>query len=1112
MTTTSNFTSIKQKLLRFSKKFYTNQLIKGSILFLSFGLLYFFFTLFIEYFLWLQPTARTLLFWLFILVEVFLLVRFIFSPIFRLVGLQKGLSFDEAATIIGKHFPEVKDKLLNLLQLKESNATSELLLASIEQKAAALQPIPFAKAIDFTANAKYLKYAIIPVFIWLITLFTGTNKELSKSFQRVVNHNIAYQPPAPFSFSLLSENLEVIQGKPLTIQVKTVGTVVPEEVKIIVNNQEYILENNGNKTFSYTFSEVLKPIDFYVSANGISSKTYTISVVETPRILQVKMQLQYPKYLQKKNKKFSNTINITVPEGTRVLWKVTTASTDSVAFLLKNKRRTFKKEKNNQFSFTKHILKPLAYSIATSNKKLKNYESLSFLVDVVKDEFPQISIHTDIDSISRGTAQFVGRISDDYGISKLVLVYYDVAHPAIQKKVVLPISKKNIQTFYYQFPGQIELKEGVNYELFFTVFDNDGVNGAKKTKSKTYHYYQKSKETLANELLQEQKNTINNLEKNVLQQKAQQKALKKMQQDFRNKKNLTWSDKKKIEHYIKRQQQYKKMMQRQTDKLQENFDEKKEPTKSLQEKKEALKKRIEELKRMKRQQELMDEIQKIANKLNKEDLLKKTKELAQQNKQQERSLERILEMTKRFYVEQKMAQIANKIDELAKKQDALANKKEKDIVAQKKIKDAFKKIEKELKEVQEDNEKLKKPMELPDTEDEQEDIDKSLKKSEENIEEKKASEAQKSQKKAAKKMKKMGKKMQKSMLDMQGDTIEENMEDLRKILENLITFSYKQEALMQKFGTISTQHPDFGKSLKKQYEIKTYFNHIDDSLYVLSIRLPKLSAKIQNHLASAHYNLDQSLENFSENRFPNGISNQHYVMTAANALANYLSSILTNMKNSISMSGKGKKGGKSFSLPDLIEKQKGLSDKMKKGMQKGKKGQKTDKNGKDGKKGKQGKKGENGKEGNEGEGDENEKMNGELFKIYQQQSRLRQQLQDAIQQGKDKNGAARRALKTMEELENEILEKGFNAGTLQKMQQLNYQLLKLDTAVFEQGEDKKRKSNTNNKNYQQQKLKEIRFKKLFYNQTEILNRQSLPLQQNYKKKVQEYFAIPKKKN
>jgi len=28
---------------------------------------------------------------------------------------------------------------------------------------------------------------------------------------------------------------------------------------------------------------------------------------------------------------------------------------------------------------------------------------------------------------------------------------------------------------------------------------------------------------------------------------------------------------------------------------------------------------------------------------------------------------------------------------------------------------------------------------------------------------------------------------------------------------------------------------------------------------------------------------------------------------------------------------------------------------------------------------------------------------------------------------------------------------------------------------------------------------------LFYNQTEILNRQSLPLQQNYKKKVQEYF-------
>jgi hypothetical protein len=78
------------------------------------------------------------------------------------------------------------------------------------------------------------------------------------------------------------------------------------------------------------------------------------------------------------------------------------------------------------------------------------------------------------------------------------------------------------------------------------------------------------------------------------------------------------------------------------------------------------------------------------------------------------------------------------------------------------------------------------------------------------------------------------------------------------------------------------------------------------------------------------------------------------------------------------------------------------------------------------------------------------------------------------------------------------------------MQQLNYELLKLDKAALEQGKENKRKSAANSAQMESNKKKELEFKKLFYNQTEILNRQSLPLQQNFKKKVREYFSEPKK--
>ena len=119
---------------------------------------------------------------------------------------------------------------------------------------------------------------------------------------------------------------------------------------------------------------------------------------------------------------------------------------------------------------------------------------------------------------------------------------------------------------------------------------------------------------------------------------------------------------------------------------------------------------------------------------------------------------------------------------------------------------------------------------------------------------------------------------------------------------------------------------------------------------------------------------------------------------------------------------------------------------------------------------------------------------------------MRQELQDAIKEVGEGVGNAKKALKTMEQLENEILEKGFNQGTLQKMQMLEYELLKLDKAAFEQGKDKKRKSNTNQFSFQRKKIKELEFKKQFYNQIEILNRQSLPLQQDFEKKVQKYFS------
>lgn len=258
----SGFKHIQEKLEQFIKKYYINELIRGGILFFATGLLYFLITLLVEYFLWLSPTGRTILFWVFIAVEIGLFARFILYPLAKLFNLQKGIGALEASKIIGAHFPEVNDKLINVLQLHQSSQQSELLLASIDQKSRELSPIPFVKAINFKKNVKYLKYAAIPVVVYLLFSLTGKRDIFSSSYERVVNYNIAYEPPAPFTFHILNDSLRAIENKPFVLQVKTAGDVVPENASIHYKGETYYLQKSGPGSFYHTFSQPTETINF----------------------------------------------------------------------------------------------------------------------------------------------------------------------------------------------------------------------------------------------------------------------------------------------------------------------------------------------------------------------------------------------------------------------------------------------------------------------------------------------------------------------------------------------------------------------------------------------------------------------------------------------------------------------------------------------------------------------------------------------------------------------------------------------------------------------------------------------------------------------------------
>ena len=289
---------IYQKLELFIKKFYTNELIRGMIFFIGLGLLYFLFTLFVEYFLWLKPMGRTVLFWTFIGVEIFLFFRFILFPTFKLFNLQKGIDYNDASAIIGKHFAEVNDKLTNFLQLSNDQNQSELLLASIEQKANLLQPIPFGNAINFKTNRKYLPLAILPILFFAFFYISGNSTIISQSLNRVVHFRDQFIPPAPFQFVLLNTNLQTEQNKDFIIRIKTEGKIVPENAMIFIGDESYFMETTKAGEFQYTIEKPLSNVLFHVEANAVSSNDYELNVVTVPSIANFEMRLSFPSYLK----------------------------------------------------------------------------------------------------------------------------------------------------------------------------------------------------------------------------------------------------------------------------------------------------------------------------------------------------------------------------------------------------------------------------------------------------------------------------------------------------------------------------------------------------------------------------------------------------------------------------------------------------------------------------------------------------------------------------------------------------------------------------------------------------------------------------------------------
>jgi hypothetical protein len=217
---------VREKIHAFQKRYYLNIFVRGLLLTLSILCLYFLLATLIEHNLWLSPWLRLLLFVMFFMIAALCVYKFLKEPLSWWI-IKRGLNDEQSARIIGSYLPSVKDRLLNLIQLKLSENSSALTYASIQQKSREFDPITFDSFIDLRENRRYLKYLIIPVGAILLILFINRNI-ITGSTERILHFSNQYSPQAPFQFIVEENSLVAFYNEDFTVKLKLVGDAVPE--------------------------------------------------------------------------------------------------------------------------------------------------------------------------------------------------------------------------------------------------------------------------------------------------------------------------------------------------------------------------------------------------------------------------------------------------------------------------------------------------------------------------------------------------------------------------------------------------------------------------------------------------------------------------------------------------------------------------------------------------------------------------------------------------------------------------------------------------------------------------------------------------------------------
>lgn len=869
--------------------------------------------------------SRTILFYIFGGLSFIGIIYFVFLPLLKSSGIFQNPDYLDIAKRVGNNFPEIKDNLVNTIQLMEDKNNTgysvSLIEAAFRKVYEKTKRINFSSIINFSELKKSFLAAGI-VVVATVVLFAVVPELRGSSF-RVFMYDEEFVEAPKFVFEIEPGNLKVTKGADVIIRIHTIGET-PSSILLLTQSIEQtsfndvVLTPDSTGTFVYNENAVKSSFKYYASRDNIFSDVFNVEVINRPGIKEFSVSIKPPAYAKLSEIIQKDNGNIIALPGSKVNLSVKSNK------LLKEARLLFDDSskvfldaidrKSASGTFT--VAKEGSYKILlkdTSNNFNEN--PITYTISTLTDEYPNIEIiapNADIKLSEGDKVPLSAQISDDYGFSKLVLNYrisasvFEEPWNEYKQKEITINKQKEQEVFYVWDLSNMVLAVNDVISYYLEVFDNDNINGPKSTKTKLFNIRVPSLDEMFAEAEETQEAAEQDLSELLKETQELTEELERISNEMKqDNRELTWEEKEKIEKAMQKFEE----LENKVEEVQESLNDMQQDLQQNNLLSEETLKKYMELQELMDQlnseemKEAMNRMQKLLKNMNRNETQQAFEEMQFNEEMFEKSLERTLNLLKRIQIEQKMDELVKRTEDIVEKMEEMMKETESSDLSDEqkrneltqKQEEVSKNLEKLNEEMNKLNEKMSEFDDMPN-----QDMQKMLEQMKEQqnrelseeakqqMQQMQQMQAMQAQQQLSQNMQNMMEQMQQMQSNMQMQSQMQAVYEMMEAVNNLLSLSQEQEDLKSETKQSLMDSETNSKNTQKQSSIQRNLDRVLKQLSDLSQKTFAVTPEMGKALGQARSQMSEAISSMQNRNSSIAIQRQQGAMKSLNEAASLL--------------------------------------------------------------------------------------------------------------------------------------------------------------------------------------------------------------------------------